>query len=87
MSSVFFADEIRLKSYTATTKSGVSSIKIELEARDHYALASVLRQLDEIDAEQKAASRPVKVSAPKAKKPRLALPAPALQLPYFGEGE
>lgn len=79
MTSIYFGGA-RVKSSSATTKGGKSVIKIELETADHYELASLLRQLDEIDAEQKVAANP----KPKSKKaaPLLALPAPLKQLTF-----
>lgn len=85
MSSLYFSDRIHLKTYGAVTKQGKSRITIELEVMDPYEVASVLRQLDEMDAEQKAQIK--KPSARKARKHVLALPAPALGLPYYGEEE
>ncbi|MDQ1196513.1 hypothetical protein [Agrobacterium sp. SORGH_AS 787] len=56
MKSIIFLDA-NLRSHSAATKSGKSIIKIELETVDHYELADILRQLDKIDVEQKAASK------------------------------
>ncbi|MEH3092002.1 MAG: hypothetical protein PGN20_15450 [Agrobacterium cavarae] len=82
MTSIYFGSA-RVKAYSATTKSGKSVIRVELETSDHYELASLLRQLDEIDAEQKAAKK--KKPEPAKKTEPLALPAPPLALPYFPE--
>lgn len=60
-------------------------LKIELVVSDHYALASILNQLDEISAGQKA--KKPKATAPTRRQPQLALPAPPLQIPYFGDAE
>lgn len=89
MSGIYFGDSVRLKSHTAQTKAGKSVIKIELEVHDHFDLASVLRQLDEIAGEQLSRNKPLKTAptAKPAKQPRLALPAPMKQLPYFPEDE
>ena len=90
MSGLYWSDGMaRLKGYTSNTKHGaggaVTSLKIELVVSDHYALASILNQLDEISAEQKV-GKP-KTLAPKKRQPPLALPAPPLQIPYFGDAE
>ncbi|MBD8555164.1 hypothetical protein IFT84_11610 [Rhizobium sp. CFBP 8762] len=50
-----------------------------LETKTRY----LLRQLDEIKAEQKAAARKPRPAKGKAKPDQLALPSPPLQLSYF----
>lgn len=82
MTSVYYSDA-HLKAYSAITKNGKSVVKIELETADPYVVASILRQLDEIDTEQKAGKK--KKPEPEKKAAQLALPAPALALPYFPE--
>jgi len=82
MTSIYFGGA-RVKAYSATTKAGKSLIRVELETSDHYELASLLRQLDEIDAEQKAAKK--KKPEPASKPKPLALPAPLLAIPYLPE--
>lgn len=85
MTSIFF-DEARLKTYSAISRGGKSTIKIEVETTDHFELGSILRQLDKITADQKPKPKP-KAAVKETEKPLLALPAPALQLPYFGDDQ
>ncbi|CAK7257528.1 MULTISPECIES: hypothetical protein [unclassified Shinella] len=81
MTGIYFDGAVRLISYSAVTKGAKATIKIELEASDRYDLASLLRQLDEIDREQREAAKPApKATRPAARKSQLALPAPMLQL-------
>nr|WP_298099720.1 hypothetical protein [uncultured Shinella sp.] len=81
MTSIYFGETVRLKSHSATTKAGKSMIKIELETTDHFDLASILRQLDSIDQEQREAAKPRKKLAPAEKKhEQLALAAPLRQI-------
>ena len=80
MKHLFF-DDANLKTYSAASKGGKSTIKIEIETTDHFELAYMLRQLGEIEAAQKAPKKP-EPAAKKAEKP-LALPAPPLALPYY----
>ncbi|MBD8556870.1 hypothetical protein IFT84_20370 [Rhizobium sp. CFBP 8762] len=83
MSSIWLDEHCSLKSYSATTKGGKSMLRIEIDVRDHYSLGYLLRHLDEIEAEQKAAARKPRPAKGKAKSDQLALPSPPLQLPYF----
>jgi hypothetical protein len=88
MTSIYFDGEVRLKSYTAVTKGAKATIKIELETSDRYDLASILRQLDKIDGEQRDAAKPApKITRPTAKKAQLALPAPLLKLQDHREND
>lgn len=81
MSGIYFDESVRLKSHTAVTKGGKSTIKIELETADHFYLASILRQLDEIDRAQREASRPTKKTPkPRDRQEPLQIAAPLLQL-------
>lgn len=75
MTGIYFDGAVRLKTYSSVSKGAKATIKIELEATDRYDLASILRQLDEIDREQREAVKP----APKASRPatRKALLAPS----------
>ena len=82
MAYIYF-DDARVRTYSATTKAGKSVVKIELETSDHYELAALMRQLDKIDEEQKAAKKKKSETAKKSKP--LALPAPLLALPYLPE--
>lgn len=81
MSGIYFDESVRLKSYSAVTKSGKSTIKIELETTDHYDLASVLRQLDGVDRAQRETAKPAKKAPqPRGRKEPLQIAAPLLQL-------
>ncbi|WP_439604415.1 hypothetical protein [Shinella sp.] len=81
MTGIYFDGAVRLKTYSAVTKGAKATIKIELEATDRYDLASILRQLDEIDRDQRESSMPApKTSRPPGRKAQLALPAPRLAL-------
>lgn len=83
MAGIYF-DDAKLKNYSAAlSKGGKSIIKIEIETTDRFELAYILRQCDEIDAEQKAPKTPAPVGR-KATAP-LALPAPPLALTYSPE--
>lgn len=84
MTSIYFSDAT-LKTFSAASKGGKSTIKIEIETADHYELAGILRQLDKIEAEQKAAKTPRKAPAKKTEAPLLALPAPLKQISYHGD--
>lgn len=86
MTSIYFS-KATLKSFSALSKGGKSTIKIEFETTDHYELASILRQCDEVEAEQQSAKKPRKSAAKKADAPVLALPKPPLALSYFPEGD
>ncbi|CUW88100.1 hypothetical protein [Agrobacterium genomosp. 2] len=84
MTSIYFSDAT-VKSFSAATKGGKSTIKIEIETADRYQMASILNQLDEIEAEQKAAKAIHKAPAKKTDAPQLALPAPLKQISYHGD--
>lgn len=84
MKGIWIPESGLLKSYTATTKGSKSVVKIEVDITDHRDLGFFLRELAEIDAEQKTRVKPQRKPAGKAA-PQLALPSPRLQLPYFGE--
>ncbi len=88
MTGIYFDGSVRLKTYTSVSKGAKATIKIELETTDRYDLASVLRQCDEIDRQQREATKPVpKVARPAAKKLQLALPAPCLKLEDHRESD
>ncbi len=88
MTGIYFDGAVRLKSYSAVTNGAKATIKIELEASDRYDLASLLRQLDEIDREQREAAKPApKAPRPAARKAQLTLPAPVLKLQDHRESE
>lgn len=86
MTGIYFDGAVRLKTYTSVSKGAKATIKIELEATDRYDLASILRQLDDIDREQREAT---KKPAPATKRAtaQKALPAPLLRLPYFSRDD
>ena len=82
MAGIYF-DDAKLKTYSAAlSKGGKSIIKIEIETTDRFELAYILRQCDQIDAEQKAPKKPEPATR---KATMLALPAPALALTYSPE--
>ncbi|MGY5789079.1 hypothetical protein ACXHXM_02110 len=85
MTSIFLSEPCRLKSYAATTKNGKTVVRVEIETADHSEAGYLLDDLQKIIDRQKAASR----AKPDAQKPAklLALPAPALQLTFRGDGE
>ncbi|WP_160009824.1 hypothetical protein [Rhizobium sp. 18055] len=85
MTSIFFSEPCRLKSYSATTKAGKTVIRIEIESTDHSEAGYLLNDLERTLRQQKEADRPKKASKAPAKP--LALPAPALQLTYRGDSE
>lgn len=62
MTGIWFeAEKTSLNTYSATTNAkGVSTIKIVISTTDEYVLSSILRQLREISAEQKAAAKAVR---------------------------
>ena len=81
MNGVYFGESVRLKSYSAVSKGGKSIIKIELETGDHFDLASILRQLDEGDREQREAAKPAeKTAQARSRKEQLQIAGPLLQL-------
>jgi hypothetical protein len=59
-------DQARLKSFSATSKSGSCSVvKIEIEVRDPFRLGSMLQDLEEIHRAQVEAARPSPAAKPK----------------------
>lgn len=88
MTSIYFDGAVRLKSHSSVTKAGKSTIKIELETTDHFDQASIMRQLDQIDAAQRDQDKPRKnVQRPAAKAKQLALPAPLRQIKDMREDD
>lgn len=77
----FDPDRVTVKKWTSSTVSGPrggkSIVRIELETREAYALASILEQLKEIDAEQRLAAARAKASGKKQ-------PSGPLMLAYHG---
>ena len=81
MIGIYFDQTVRLKSYSAISKAGKSAIRIELETGDHFDLASILSQLDEIDRAQREAAKPAKKTAQaRSRKEQLQIAGPLLQL-------
>lgn len=77
---------VRLKGYSASTKGTKSSVRIELECLDPNSLGYLLRNLAEIERSQKVEAREEAARAKAASKRKpLAIAAPPLQLPYFGD--
>lgn len=87
MAILYLGEEhTRLKSYSATTKGGISTIRIDVEVTDPTRLGFLLSDLGEIEKDQKAKKEAEKRSnAQGAKKPLLALPAPMLRLAHRSE--
>lgn len=79
-------EHTRLKSYSATTKGGISTVRIDVEVTDHTRLGFLLSDLGQIDKDQKARKDAEKRSkAKEPAKPLLALPAPVLRLAHRSE--
>ena len=85
MTSVHLYDGCRLKEYSAVSKAGKSTITIKIECARPEKLGWLLADLEKIDNDQKLAEKAAKEEARRPKKKQLALPAPPLQLPYFGK--
>lgn len=73
---------LRLKGFSATSKAGKSTIRIELETADPYELGYALERLATVEKGQKAKPKPAAKPEPVK---RLALPAPRLALPEPGD--
>lgn len=59
MNSIFIdRDGMRLKGHTISGRNGKTSVRIEIEVTEPYALAGLMRDLKMIDAEQAEARRP-----------------------------
>lgn len=84
MSSIYFDEQqVAVRKWASSTTSGPrgkSVVRVELETRDPYALASIFRQLDEIDAEQRRMAARAKANGKK-------LPTGPLMLPYHGDAQ
>lgn len=79
-------DHTRLKTYSASTKGAVSTIRVEIEVTDPMRLGFLLSELAEIVSEQKARKAATAKSERKTeKKPQLALAAPLLRLAHRGD--
>ncbi len=78
----------RLKEYSAVTKGAKSIVTVKIECGEPGSLGYLLESLGEIEREQLARDKAARDAARKAaKKAPLALPAPHLQLPYYGGEE
>lgn len=84
MSMIYLTEACRLKSYSASTKGEKSTIKIEIDVGDHHDLGFLLRELAEIETEQKAKDKPQRKPTATKAPTQLALPSPLRQLPYYG---
>lgn len=77
----------RLKDYSAVVKGAKGIVTIRIECSEPGSLGFLLEELGNIERQQKLAENTAKEEAARAKRKKpLALPAPPLQLPYFGEG-
>lgn len=81
MSLIHFDQErVSVRKWASSTTSGPrgkSVVRIEFETRDSYALASILQQLEEIDADQRRVAARAKANGKKGR-------AGPLMLPYHG---
>jgi len=78
----------RLKEYSAVVKGAKSIVTVKIECGEPGSLGFLLESLGEIEREQLARDKAAKDAARKAAKTvPLALPAPHLQLPYYGGEE
>ncbi len=89
MSIIYLKDgHDRLKEYSAVTKGAKSIVTVKIECGEPGSLGFLLESLGDIEREQLAREKAAKDAARKtAKKAPLALPAPHLQLPYYGGEE
>lgn len=85
MASLYFNDEhVRVKSYSASTKGAVSTIRIDVEVTDPMRLGFLLQELAEIQADQKAAAAAKSKAKPRNPAPaQLALPSPLLRITHL----
>ena len=67
---LYLDESWRLKGYTAATRNGKSTVRIEIETGDHFALGYFLDSLARIEDKQRAERKS------SAKPTLLALPAP-----------
>lgn len=75
--------ELRIKSFSSSTRGEKATIRIELELTDLSWLGYTLKELADTQKSQRQKPKPV----PKAKAPKpLALPAPQLALPPPEDG-
>lgn len=86
MSTIWIDRHSRLKSYSAAVKGSKSVVSIQIECDEPGSLGFLLEELGRIDREQREARKreAEEVSRSQKQKKPLALPIPALMLPYFG---
>lgn len=84
-------EHLAIRKYGVAGSGAKTIVKIEVEVRDPHELGWLLKSLAdaqlakaELDAAKQAASRPGK-RKDRTVAEKLALPAPLLGLPYFGE--
>lgn len=75
----------KVKSFSTASGPKSTRLTIVLEITDSYALSHLLRELHEAQHPPKEDPATAPAAKPKAKTRRPALPAPPLQLPYFGD--
>lgn len=88
MPMIYWGLGARLKGFTTASRSGPTTIKIELVATDPWAVASIIESLQACQGEEAAAAREHAAAAAAARRrpaarpvrllanPQLALPAP-----------
>ncbi len=64
MTSLYFGQHARLKSYGATTKGEKTIVKIEVESSDNYEVAGLLNDLRAMQAVQKPAAKAKRLAIP-----------------------
>jgi len=77
---LFGRDEGKVKSFSTASGAKATRLTIVLEMTDSYALSRVLQELHSAQHPPKPAPPP-----PPPKQRRVALPAPPLGLPFYGE--
>ncbi len=81
MSDIWIDKHSRLKSYKASVKGSKSVVTIEIECDEPGSLGYLLKDLGDIDRNQKlAAERAKQEQAASKKTKQLALPSPPLQI-------
>lgn len=85
MATIYLSQHATLKSYKANVNGEKATIDIRIEVMEHRELGFMLRELKELQDEQRAAAK--LAPAGKRTKPVKALPAPFLQIPHFSGDE
>lgn len=82
-------EQALLKSFSTASGAKATKVTIVLEVKEGYALSDILRQCHDAQVEGRLGpEKPAPTRRTKASEPApLALPAPPLGLPYFGESE